>query len=66
MFEALELDRRLRLGLRELAFTRPTTVQERVVPAALSDAGFEFQFPDLESALADLLGGEFAPGAPGG
>jgi len=30
---------------------------QRVVPAALQDAGFEFRFSDLESALADLVQG---------
>jgi superfamily II DNA/RNA helicase len=36
LFEALELDRQLRLGLEALAFSRPTPVQEQVVPAALA------------------------------
>lgn len=30
---------------------------QRAVPGALLESGFEFRFPDLESALSDLLGG---------
>ena len=28
---------------------------QRVIPGALSAAGFEFEFPDLDTALADLF-----------
>ena len=28
---------------------------QRVVPAALQRAGFSFEFPDLDAALADIL-----------
>jgi uncharacterized protein (TIGR01777 family) len=31
---------------------------QRVVPGALQDAGFEFRYSEIESALADLLGRE--------
>ncbi len=41
VFEALELDRRLRLGLDGLAFTEPTPVQQQVVPAALAGANLK-------------------------
>ncbi|MHB1139704.1 MAG: TIGR01777 family oxidoreductase [Microthrixaceae bacterium] len=40
---------------RELADTLLLT-STRVVPAALVEAGFEFRFPELDGALADLLG----------
>ncbi len=38
MLEALQLDRRLQLGVEELGFTAPTAVQERVLPLALAGA----------------------------
>jgi superfamily II DNA/RNA helicase len=41
LFEALELDRRLRLGLEALAFAEPTPVQQQVVPAALTGANLK-------------------------
>jgi hypothetical protein len=29
---------------------------QRVIPAALEQAGFDFSYPDIDSALDDILG----------
>jgi NAD dependent epimerase/dehydratase family enzyme len=44
----------LRLVLGEFADTLLTG--QKVLPKRLLDAGFRFNFPDIDAALADLLG----------
>ncbi|HHK41825.1 MAG TPA: DUF1731 domain-containing protein, partial [Planctomycetaceae bacterium] len=49
----------VRFGARWLLHTDPELAiyGRYVVPQRLLDAGFSFEYPDLESALADLCGG---------
>jgi uncharacterized protein (TIGR01777 family) len=46
----------LRLALREFADDGPLA-SARVIPTKLSESGFQFAFPNVDSALQDLLGG---------
>jgi uncharacterized protein len=45
----------IKAGFGEIA--EHLVVGRRVVPAALEKTGFKFEFPSLEAALADLVGG---------